>query len=115
MACWQAREAAHCGCHLIRCTLALHQHGPQDYAAGKPVRQPVQDVANHRACGGCDHPDRSRQEWQGTLAPLIEKPFCCPQRLGLFEQGQQRTLACQLHPLDYDLVLGAPWIGRQLA
>ena len=45
----------------------------------------------------------------------VEQPFGGERLAALFEQGQQRALARQLHPLDDDLVFRAPGIGGELA
>jgi hypothetical protein len=95
--------------------LPLHQHRPDDDMAGKTVGQAMEDVADHRPGGRGDHPDHARQERQAPLARRGKQPFGLQPGLGLFEQGEQRPLARDLHPVDHDLVVRAARIGRQLA
>ena len=108
-------ETAYCAGNLLRSALSLDQHGPHDHPAWEAIRKPMEDIANHRARGRGDHADGPREEGQRALAFRSEQAFGSQPRAGFLEQRQQGTLACQLHPLDHDLVLGAPGIGGDLA
>ena len=108
-------ETAHCAGNLLRRALSLDQHGPHDHPAREAIREPMEDIANHRARGRGDHADGPREEGQRSLAVGSEQAFGSQPRPGFLEQRQQGTLACQLHPLDHDLVLRSPGIGGQLA
>jgi hypothetical protein len=78
-------------------------------------RPAVQDVADHRAGGRCDHADHARQERQGLFARGIEQAFGFKPRLQFGQQRQQRAFAGDFHAVDHDLVIRAAGIGRQLA
>ena len=111
----QGGKSTHRACHLFRRALPLHQHGPHDDAAGKPVCKPMKNIANHRPRRAGNHPDGGGKVRQRPLLGGIEQSLRRQPLAGLFEQGQQRALARQLHPLDHDLILGTAGIGRDLA
>ena len=109
------RKAAHRARHLLGRALPLHQHRPDQHLRRASIRQPVQDVADDRAGGGCNDADRARQEGQRLLALGREQSFARQRRLELFQQRHQRAFARQLHPVDHDLIFGSPGIGGELA
>ena len=100
---------------LRRRALALHRHRPQDHMRRAAILEPVEDVADHRAGRRGDDADDPRQERQLALALGREQAFGGERLAAFFEQREQRALARELHPLDDDLVFGAPRIGGELA
>jgi len=91
--------------HFARAFLALDRHRPDQHLAGKPVAQPVQDVADHRARGRGDHTDDLRQVRDLLLRVLGEQPFRLEQCLAFLEHRHQRADARGGDLLDHDLVL----------
>ena len=79
------------------------------------VREPVEDVADHRAGRRGDDADHPRQERQRPLALGVEQALGGERPAALVEQRHQRALPGQLQPLDHDLVARAARIGGELA
>ena len=65
------------GGNLICGRLALHENGPEQDMARKPVGEAVQNIANDRAGRRCDDADDLRQEWQRSLPAFVEEAFRC--------------------------------------
>ena len=111
----QRIEAADRGGDLLGRAFALHPHRPDQHAARKAVREPMQDVADHRAGRRGDDADHGRQIREQLLARLVEQAFGGELLLALLEQRHQRADAGRLQALDDDLVGRAARIGREPA
>ncbi len=83
--------------------------------AGKPIREPVQDVANDSARGRRHDADHLGQVGQELLARGVEQPLRRETPLALLELREQRADARRLKRLDDELILGLAGIGRDLA
>ena len=108
------RESTNRRGDFARSALALDRDRPQDHASRTPVLQAVENVADHRPRRRGDDADHAREEGQLALAAGVEQSFGGERLAALLEQSEQRPLPRKLHPLDDDLVLGAPRISRQL-
>ena len=107
----QRVEAGDARRHLRPAGLALHAHRPDDDAARKALRKPVQDVADHRPGGRCDHADDPWQMGQRLLARLVEQSFRRQLLFALLEQRHERAKAGRLQLFDDELIFRLPRIG----
>ncbi len=111
----QCVEAVDGGGHFGACRFALHPHRPDQHMQRKPVLDPVDDVADDRACRRGDDADDARHERQQAFAAGIEQAFGLQPALALFQQCHQRPGAGRLQIVDDDLVGGLSGIGGEPA
>ena len=101
--------------HLFRRTLPLHRHRPEQHMARESIRQPVQNIANHRAGGGGNNTNGFRQKRNRLFAFCVEQAFGLQRFFARLQHRHQRADARRFHCFDDELVFRAARIGGELA
>ena len=94
---------------------ALDGHGPDEHAAGKPVAQAVEDVADHGAGGRSDDAYDAGEVGERFLAGGVEEALGSEGCLAFLEHRHERADAGGGDVLDDHLVLGLARKGCQPA
>ena len=90
--------------HFRGRSFALDAHRPNQNMDGKPIRQSMQDVANHGPAGRGHHADDARHIGKQSLARGIEQALRRQLAATRLEQRHQRADARRLDRFDDDLI-----------
>ena len=95
--------------------VALHERWPDNDADRKALPDPVENIADDRACRTGHHADGTRKIGEGLLVPLVEQAFGGQLFLALFQQRHEGARAGWPHEVCDELIVGPALIDRESA